>query len=151
MSMPHFQPVLPKTLCFSGDEPIPKGEVPFIVWRYEVQCLLTHPDLNTSHVLTLIRGSLHETARIMIIPLGQTASLQDILSKTDTMFSEASTKEDLMTEFFNSSQLPTEFVTEYACRIETLLQSIIDKGQLPGLARNDLPLINFGLVCIRRC
>lgn len=91
MSMPHFQPVLPKIPCFSGDEPKPKGEMPYIVWWYEVACLLIHPDSNTSHVLTLTGESPCGKTRIMIIPLGQTASLQDILFKIDIMFSEAST------------------------------------------------------------
>lgn len=142
VSIPHsvsFPPsILPKIPCFSGDEPLPKGEVPYVVWRYEVQCLLTNPDLTRSTVLQIIRGSLRGTARIMTVPLGQDATVVEILAKLDVMFSEASTKEDLLTQFFNSRQNPNESVTTYACRLETLLQSIIDKGQLPGLARNDI-------------
>ncbi|XP_060556168.1 uncharacterized protein LOC132716854 [Ruditapes philippinarum] len=136
VTMPHS--VIPKIPCFSGDEPLPKGEVPYVVWRYEVQCLLTNPDLTRSTVLQIIRGSLRGTARIMTVPLGQNATVKEILGKLDVMFSEASTKEDLLTQFFNSRQNPNESVTTYACRLETLLQSIIDKGQLPGLARNDI-------------
>ena len=88
--------------------------------------------------MQIIRGSLRGTARIMTVPLGQNATVKEILSKLDVMFSEASTKEGLLTQFFNSRQNPNESVTTYACRLETLLQSIIDKGQLPGLARNDI-------------
>ena len=134
----HSYPVLPKIPCFSGDEPVPKGEVPFVVWRYEVQCLLLNPDLSPSQILQVMRSSLRGTARIMVIPLGQSATTDDILTKLDIMFSDASTKEDLMTEFFNSHQFSSESVTAYACRLETLLQSIITKGQLPGVARNDI-------------
>jgi hypothetical protein len=133
-----IQPVIPKIPCFSGDEPLPKGEVPFVIWRYEVNCLLSCPDLSNSHRLQILRSSLRGTARIMIIPLGQAATIDETLEKLDVMFSDASTKEDLMTEFFNSHQLPTENVTTYACRLETLLQSVISKGQLPGVARNDI-------------
>lgn len=56
----------------------------------------------------------------------------------DCMFSDASTKEDLITECFNSSHAADETVTSYACHLDTLLQAIINKGQLPSVARNDI-------------
>lgn len=111
VSFPHSVTVLPKIPCFSGDEPLPKGEVPYVVWRYEVHCLLTNPDLTRSTVLQIIRGSLRGTARIMTVPLGQGATVDGILAKLDIKFSEASTKEDLLTQFFNSGQHPNESVT----------------------------------------
>lgn len=134
----HFSSNPPKIPSFSGDEPINKGEVPYVIWRYEVQCIMNNPEVTATSLLYTVRSSLRGSARMMVIPLGQDSTLDQIMDKLDCMFSDASTKEDLMTEFFNSSQAPNETVTAYACRLETLLQAIISKGQLPGVARNDI-------------
>lgn len=128
----------PKIPSFSGDEPINKGEVPYVIWRYEVQCMMNNPEISATNLLYTVRSSLRGSARMMVIPLGQESTLVQIMDRLDCMFSDASTKEDLMTEFFNSSQAADESVTSYACRLETLLQAIINKGQLPGVARNDI-------------
>ena len=136
--MNSYSQSLPKIPCFSGDEPIPKGEVTYMVWKYEVQCIKSNPELSQVQILQVVRGSLRGTARIMVIPLGQNASLDEILAKLDVMFADAASQEDLIAEFFNSNQKPSESVTAFACRLETLLQSIISKGQLPCLAKNDL-------------
>ena len=133
-----YHPSLPRIPNFSGDSPMPKGEVDYLVWRYEVQCLFSLPGLTSSQVLQIIRGSLRGSARMMIVPLGEQARIEDVLTKLDALYSNAASKEELMTEFFNSVQRPDENVTAFACRLETLLQTIINKGNLPYLARNDL-------------
>ena len=133
-----YHPSLPRIPNFSGDSPMPKGEVDYLVWRYEVQCLMNLQGLTCSQVLQIIRGSLRGSARMMIVPLGEQASVEHILTKLDALYSNAASKEELMTEFFNSVQRPEENVTSFACRLETLLQTIINKGNLPYLARNDL-------------
>ena len=75
---------------------------------------------------------------MMIVPLGEQATIEHVQTKLDALYSNAASKEELMTEFFNSVQRPDENVTSFACRLETLLQTIINKGNLPYLARNDL-------------
>ena len=133
-----YHPALPRIPNFSGDSPTPKGEVDYLVWRYEVQCLFNLPGLSSSQVLQIVRGSLRGSGRMMIVPLGEQARIEDVLTKLDALYSNAASKEELMTEFFNSVQRPEENVTAFACRLETLLQTIINKGNLPYLARNDL-------------
>lgn len=133
----NVQPYIPKIPCFSGDEPS-KGEVPYMVWRYEVECLAANPDLSPNHIFQATKSSLRGSARLLTIPLGTDATTSDILEKLDAMYSNASSKEELMTEFFNSAQQPNETVIAYACRLETLLQTVVDRGHLPGIAKNDL-------------
>ena len=69
------QPTIPKLPTFSGDEPTPKGEVPLMVWRYEVQYLFPMPDLSPLHVLHSMSFSLRGSARLMIVHLGDKASM----------------------------------------------------------------------------
>lgn len=135
---PPVNTSLPKLPSFSGDEPLPKGEVNYMVWRNEVKCLSSSGDWTSSQQLQALRSSLHGTARLMIVSLGQSVSLSGILTKLDAMFSDASSKEELLSDFFNAVQRPDETVTLFACRLETLLQTIIDKGELPLGARDDL-------------
>lgn len=135
---PSIHPILPKIPCFSGDEPVVKGEVPYIVWRYEVDCVVTNPELSPRQILQIVRSSLRGSARLLTIPLGKDATTEDILFKLEAMYSNASSKEQLMTDFFNTVQQHGESVITYACRLETLLQTVIDKGHLPGIAKNDL-------------
>ena len=74
------QPTIPQLPTFFRDVPSPKGEVPFMVWQYEVQCLFSLPDLSPLHVLHFIRSSLRGSARLMIVPLGNKASIDDVLA-----------------------------------------------------------------------
>ena len=39
---------VPKIPQFSGDDPPQKGDVPYMEWRFEIQCLLSDPDMNSS-------------------------------------------------------------------------------------------------------
>jgi len=129
---------LPKVPCFSGDTPVPKGEVEFIVWRNEIQCLVGAPGMTLPHILQVLRGSLRGTARRMVVPLGNGATFDQVLNKLETYFGDSSSKEELLASFFSSFQQPSESITDYACRLEASLQVIIEKGDLPVLARNDL-------------
>ena len=94
-----YHPSLPRIPTFSGDSPIPKGEVDYLVWRYEVQCLMNIEGLTCSQVLQIIRGSLRGSARMMIVPLGEQDSVENVLVKLDALYSNAASKKELMTEF----------------------------------------------------
>ena len=54
-----------------------------------------------------IRRSLRGTAKTMLIPLGEKASVKQILEKKlDILFGEISNNGMIMQEFFNAFQLP---------------------------------------------
>ena len=134
----NVAPYVPKLPSFSGDEPLQKGDCVFSEWRYEVRCLQSDPDFSDHCILLAIRRSLKGTARKIMIPLGETATVSDILVKLDAMFGDVSTKGMLMQEFFNAQQRADESVTCFGCRLETLLQTAIDNGHLSRDAKNDL-------------
>ena len=129
---------VPRIPQFSEDDPPQKGDVSYKEWRYEVQCLLGDPDIKENLLIQSIRRSLRGTAKTMLIPLGEKANVQKILSKLDILFGEISTNGMIMQEFFNTCQLPGECVTSFGCRLETMLQNAIDSGYLDQASKNDL-------------
>ena len=76
----------------------------------------------------------------MLIPLGENASMCDILGKLDTLFGDISTNGMIMQEFFNSFQKENESVTEFGCRrrLESMLQVAIENGYLEKSSKSDI-------------
>jgi hypothetical protein len=86
-----------------------------------------------------IRRSLRGTSKTMLIPLGEKANVQNILSKLDILFGKISTNGMIMQDCFNTCQLPGECAASFACRLETMLQNATDKtGYLNQASKNDL-------------
>lgn len=126
----HFSSQVPKIPQFSGISTIPKGEISYPEWRFEVNCLLNDHEMSDSVILQAVRSSLRGTARKMLLPMGERASARQIINKLDALYGDTSSNEMLMQEFFNLSQNSDECVTEYGCRLELALQSAIENGYL---------------------
>ena len=107
----NISPYIPKLPTFSGDEPLPKGECIYTEWHFEVKCLLGDSEVTDNSLLQAVRRSLKGCARKMMIPLGELASVADILEKLDAMFGDVSTRGMIMQEFFNAKQKSVESVT----------------------------------------
>lgn len=131
-------PNIPKIPSFSGDEQMQKGEVLYKEWRYEVNCLTNDPEMTPGILVQAIRRSLKGTAKSVLIPLGENASVHQILRKLDNLFGEISTNGMIMQQFFNASRNTAESVTSFGCRLETLLQTAIDQGYMDNKAKNEL-------------
>ena len=131
-------PPVPKVGQFSGDTPPQKGDVSYEEWRFEIRCLQNDSEVSASQLVQCIRRSLRGTARKMLIPLGDKASVGDILHKLDALFSDISTNGMVMQEFFNSFQKSDENVTSFGCRLESLLQTAIEHGYMGKESKDDL-------------
>ena len=132
----HVSPLNTKISQFSGDDQ--KGDVSYVEWRYEVKCLVQDPDFPQTSLAQTIRRSLRGTARRILVALSEQASASDMLGKLDSLFSDVSTNEMVMQDFYNSEQNPDESVTSFGCRLENLLQVAIDHGFLPISQKNEL-------------
>ena len=133
----HYVPTVraPKMPSFSGDEPPQKGDVTYQEWRFEVSCLLNDDAISHNQ---FVRWSLRGTARKLPIPLGEKASVEDILHKLDVMFGDVSSKGMIMQAFFDATQRSSESVTAFGCRLETILQPAIDHDHIPRTSKNHL-------------
>ncbi|XP_021351422.1 paraneoplastic antigen Ma3 homolog [Mizuhopecten yessoensis] len=136
-SQSHIHAV-PKVPPFSGEDPPLKGDVTYPEWRFEIRCLDGDTEISQSLLEQAIRRSLRGTARRMLIPLGEKATPKEVLYKLDALSGETSTHGMLMQEFFKSAQKPGESVTNFGCRLESLLQTAIESGSLNKASKNDL-------------
>ena len=143
----HYVPTVraPKMPSFSGDKPPQKGDVTYQEWRFEVSCLLNDDEISHNQLVQAMRRSLRGTARKLLIPLGEKASVEDILQKLDVMFGDVSSKGMIMQEFFNATQRSSESVTAFGCRLETILQTAIDHDHIPRTSKNYLHKFWTGL------
>lgn len=129
---------IPRIPQFSGDEPPQKGDVTYREWKYEVQCLINDPEIKETTIIQSIRRSLRGTAKTMLIPLGEKATVIEILDKLNILFGEVSNNGMIMQEFFNTFQFEGECATSFGCRLESMLQNAIDNGYLSKSSKNDL-------------
>jgi adenine specific DNA methylase Mod len=81
----------------------------------------------------------------MLIPLGEKASVKDILDKLDILFSEVFDNGMIMQEFFNAFQKSDENATTLSCRLESMLQNAIDNGYLDRVVKTTSCIASSGL------
>lgn len=116
----------PKLPFFSGDK---KGETSYDLWRYEVECLI-RDGVKTSAVLQSIRRSLRGNAARVLMRLGTEASIDEILQRFDSVYGIVDDNENLLSQFYSASQKENEDVSEWSCRLEDLLNKVIQNGEI---------------------
>ena len=127
---------VPKLPNFSGEDQ--KNDVNYDVWRYQLKCLVLENAVTESVLLQAIRKSLRGTAREILVSIGTTASVDDILNKLDTLFGNECSDEYIMQTFYSTSQKEGESVTAYGCRLENILQMAVQNGHISGNAKDDM-------------
>lgn len=136
----YSQPKLP---IFSGQDDPPKGEVTYEVWSFEVKCLQNSHYLPEHVLLQSIRHSLKGSARSIIVPLGETATVADILQKLDVFFGNVSSCETLMQNFYSDYQKDKESIVQYGSRLEQTLSRAIQFGHMDNQAKDAMLRTKF--------
>ncbi|XP_060553853.1 uncharacterized protein LOC132714939 [Ruditapes philippinarum] len=131
----HYIPKLP---IFSGSEDVPKGEVKFDVWQFEVKCLISDSHTPQSLILQAIRNSLKGQARSMLVSVGEQATPSDIINKLDGFYGTVESGEDLMQLFYNDCQKPTETIVSFGVRLEETLSKAVQKGHIDNVAKDSM-------------
>jgi hypothetical protein len=116
---------------FSGEE---KSETSFDVWKLEVKCVLREGNYTGSSVLQAIRGSLNGKARSLKLSLSEHATAENIIDKLDGVYSS----ETLLGKFFKETQQPNQSVAEYGMKLESIIQSAVEKGDTRIVAKNQM-------------
>ena len=124
----HF--VKPYITPFSGMEPVQKNECSFEDWKLELQCLIQSGAYPDYIVTQCIRNSLKVPAKRAIVTLGSSVTSQELIEKLQNVFGNVASGESVLTEFYTSSQQPTESVTMWGLRLEEIVQRGIEKGQI---------------------
>ena len=112
---PKFQP-------FSGEIPIPKGEIAYEHWRYDVVCAMeTYTEgAILEGIRRSVRGRAASTARCQ----GTNVRVRDLIAKCDVMFGHVATGDTMLQEFYSARQGKNETVSEFAARIEDTLTRV---------------------------
>ena len=127
----------PKLPFFSGSKEPAKGETSYEVWQYEVKCL-QKSDLPEHMLLHSIRTSLRGAARDMLIPLGEDASVNDVIGKLDDFYGNVSSAETILQSFYSDNQKEDESVATFGSRLEQTLSKAIRYGHMELAARDSM-------------
>lgn len=128
---PNSAPI--KLPMFSGSD-TQKGDVSFDVWSYEVRCLKNqHPEYI---VLQCVRSSLKGVAREMLIPLGESATVDEILQKLEDFYGNVFTAENIMQSFYSDHQKEGENIVTYGSRLEQLVSKAVRLGHIDFVAKD---------------
>ena len=86
-------------------------------------------------LLQAIRNSLRRTAYDMRVPLGESASVDDILQKLDGFFGNVDTTQTLVQSFYSDFQKEDESIVAFRSRIEHTLSRAITSGHIHSKAK----------------
>ena len=128
----------PKFSPFSGEDPKPKNEASFEEWKYEVNCTRENGELSESMIAQLIRKSLRNPAKKILLPLGTSASVQTMMGKLEGVFGNVAKGHTILKEFYTATQLETESSRTWGLRLEDILQKAIDKGYVRNEDKNNM-------------
>ncbi|XP_053407540.1 uncharacterized protein LOC128559552 [Mercenaria mercenaria] len=130
---------LPKLPQFSGE--CKKEDVEFVVWKYEVNCLLKCGIYSEYCILESIRNSLKGKARSVLLHLGEWATVPEIMREMDATYGNVATPERLKEQFYSATQREGESIVDYSLRLEHLLcnsQIDLDRTMREDMLRNRL-------------
>ena len=99
----------------------------------EVKCLQNAQQSNNLQehiVLQAIRNSLRGSARSLLVPLGEKASVTDIFIKLDGFYGNVSSSETLIQSFYSDFQKEGESIVEYGSRLEQVLSRAVRYGHI---------------------
>ena len=126
---------LPRLPTFSGDG---KGEISYNLWRYELKCISDDSKLSTSAVWQAIRRSLKGIAAEAAMNLGESATVDTLISKFDVLFGNIQSLEQLLQKFYMTNQGEQESITSWGCRIEDVMTLINRQGSFNTQVSRDM-------------
>lgn len=128
----------PKFTIFSGEEPKPKTEATYEEWAYEVNCIRKE-DVHLEYKLAqAIRKSLRGQAKRVVMPLGTSATVEEMVVKLEKIFGNVASGESILQSFYLASQRADESVAAWGLRLEEILQVAIKKGHIEPEKKNGM-------------
>ena len=125
----------PRLPTFSGEE---KSETTFDVWKYEVKCLIREKNFEDTVLIQSMRNSLKGSARNLLLTIPEVSSPDQVLEKLEGVYGNVYSSEALLQQFYTERQMPNQSVANYGMKLQSILHSAIDKGQLFTLQKDDM-------------
>ena len=130
----------PRIPIFSGDQ---KGETTFEVWKFEVKCIIREGNYLDVVILQSICNSLKGPARNLLLTLSENATPLQILDKLEGVFGNVYSSEALLQMFYMEKQQSNQTVADYGMKLESILQSAIEKGHISSSSRDEMLMSKF--------
>ena len=124
----------PRFPVFTGED---KCETSFDVWKSDVKCAISEGTCSDALILQAIRTSLKGKARSLLLTLPN-ATPSDIIAKLEGVYGNIYPTEQLIQQFYGAKQNEGESVAAYGMRLERLLQTCIDRGDISAVVRNEM-------------
>ncbi len=123
-SQHYIQP--PRISTYTGSDS--RRDLDFESWLFEVRCLLKDNDYPVTILTQAVRKSLKGDAGRVVLLLGESASVEEILYKLESVYGSISSADTLLQEFFTDCQKDGESISSWACRLEDTLSKVKSKG-----------------------
>lgn len=128
---------------FSGTDPVPKNESSYEEWKLEIDCLRKSNMYDEYIVSQSLRNSLKGQARKVLVTMGPSAKLEQIMEKFESVFGNVASGESVLQEFYTATQRPDESIALWGIRIEEIVQKAIEKGHVTPLQKNNMLKTKF--------
>ena len=120
----------PKIPSFDGTD--------FKVWKVEVECIMKSGIYPESLISQTMRNSLKGQTRKILLTIDPMANSYDILKKLDDIYGTTQTEDSIMQDLFNSKQEDSESSSDWALRLEAIMQLAIESGEISEIKKNSL-------------
>ena len=117
----------PKITVFSGDQ---TKDARFDIWKYEVLTMIKEKTYSVPIISNAARKSLRGEAARIVMRLGDSATLDEIIIKLSAVYGTVKSSECLLADFYSACQKEKESVATWACRLEDLLSDVDSKSKI---------------------
>ena len=115
----------PRLSVFSGT---PGRDATFSRWRSEVDCLRDDRDVTASMIIQAIRRSLRSPAADVVAHLDRGATEEDLMKKLESIYGTVLPGQAILQRFYSDTQDSNQDVAIWACHLEGLAYSALNKG-----------------------
>ena len=126
----------PRISTFSGSNT--KIDVSFEAWKFEVKCLMNDNTINQDLLLHGVRKSLRGEPSKLCMHLGETASVETILRKLESVYGIVESGTTLLQQFYNAKQENDESVALFGCRLEEIVNKATNRGAVAQDQANEM-------------
>lgn len=117
----------PRISTFSGSA---KGETNYEFWRYEIQCLVSEKVYREDQILQAIRRSVKGEAANVLMRLGTSASIDEIIHKMNSIYDTIDSGQRILGQFYSAEQEENETASQWGCRLEQLINKAVLRGEV---------------------
>lgn len=110
----------------------------FKLWKIEVECIIQSKMYPEHLIAQTIRNSLKGQTRKILLTLKPMATSTEILKKLEDIYGTTQTEDAILQDFCNAKQEDKENTSDWAVRLESIMQLAIATGEIPESKKNSL-------------